>query len=150
MWACAPNYSSIGLMRGNITEVTMGSYFRSMPSIIKSVDVVEVDGMGWDINRNQEGKVIDIPDTYKDNKGYKVKEDFASPTADDFYVGQLPKGLKITVQFTPLHQFTPEYGQAFIGQNQAYAGPLWNKESTIERSVFFTSEERNYFQASPK
>lgn len=150
MWACSPNYSSIGLMRGNIVEVTIGSYFRSMPSIIKSVDVVEVEGMGWDINRNQEGKVIDFPDTYKDNKGYKVKEDFAAPTGDDFYVGQLPKGLKVTVQFTPLHQFTPEYGQAFIGQNQAYAGPLWNRDSKIERSVFFTPEERNYFQASPQ
>jgi hypothetical protein len=150
MWACAPNYSSIGLMRGNITEVSMGSYFRSMPSIIKSVDVVEIDGMGWDINRNQEGKVIDFPAEYKDSIGFQDPKDFAPPTADDFFTGQLPKGLKITVQFTPLHQFTPEYGQAFIGQNQTYAGPLWNQESTINRSVFFSSEERNYFQASPK
>jgi len=151
MWACAPNYSNIGLMRGNVVEVTIGSYFRSMPSIIKSVDVVEIDGMGWDINRNQEGKVIDFPDGYKDNIGFKSKEDFATPTGDDFFTGQLPKGLKVTVQFTPLHQFTPEYGQAFIGQNQAYAGPLWNNETEkgMERSVFFNPSERKYFQASP-
>jgi hypothetical protein len=150
MWSVAPNYSNIGLMRGNITEVTMGSYFRSMPSIIKSVDVVEIEGMGWDINRNQEGKVIDFPtDRYKDNIGFKNAKDFATPTAEDFYTGQLPKGLKITVQFTPIHQFTPEYGQAFIGQNQIFAGPLWNNSGEIARSPFHTSEERNYFQANP-
>ncbi len=149
MWSVAPNYSDIGLMRGNITEVTMGSYFRSMPSIIRSVDVVEIEGMGWDINRNQEGKVIDIPSGYKDNIGFKDPKDFAPETAENFYTGQLPKGLKITVQFTPLHQFTPEYGQAFIGQNQTYAGPLWNNSGNIARSVFFDNKELNYFQAKP-
>jgi len=161
MWACAPNYSDIGLMRGNVVEVTIGNYFRSMPSIIKSVDVVEIEGMGWDINRTVDGKNIDLPGPYasgNNKKGGNVDTKDLATEAGSFYVGQLPKGLKVTVQFTPLHQFTPEYGQAFIGQNKIYAGPLWNGETSIEEvteapqkrlSVFFNSEERNYFGASP-
>ena len=161
MWAVAPNYSDIGLMRGNVVEVTMGNYFRSMPSIIKSVDVVEVEGMGWDINRTTEGKNIDIPKPYasgNNKKGGNVDPKDLATEAGSFYVGQLPKGLKITVQFTPLHQFTPEYGQAFIGQNSIYAGPKFDNSTSIEDatgaaknklSVFFDANERNYFGASP-
>jgi hypothetical protein len=132
-----------------------------MPSIIRSVDVVEIEGMGWDINRTTDGKNIKIPDAYdgSDNKkGGNIDPKDQVNERGSFYVGQLPKGLKITVQFTPLHQFTPEYGQAFIGQNSIYAGPLWNNNTSIKDStgarqtnlsVFFNDDERNYFGASP-
>lgn len=107
VWAVAPSYSPTtsdstvaGLMRGSIIKFTMGNYFRAMPCIIKSVDFSEIEGMGWDINRDEEGTII------KDNENY--------------FVGQLPKGIKVQVSFTPLHYFVPQYGEAFIGQNSKY------------------------------
>jgi hypothetical protein len=82
-------------MRGSITKFTMGNYFRGMPCIIKSLDFSEIENMGWDINRDELGLGID--------------------PSSEYYVGQLPKGIKVTVNFTPLHNFVPRYGEAFIG-----------------------------------
>jgi hypothetical protein len=91
-----PSYSSgksgttSGLMRGSITYVTMGDYFKAMPSIVKSVDYQEIEGMGWDIDRMQDG----------------------TRTGESL---QLPKGIKVTMNFTPVHNFTPQFGETFIG-----------------------------------
>lgn len=103
MWSTAPSYSTdsvAGLMRGVITYVTIGNYFDGMPSIIKNVNITPIGDMGWDINRNIDGTPIDESDTT--------------------YVGQLPRGLKVQVDFTPLHNFVPQYGEPFIGQNSRY------------------------------
>ena len=114
MWSVAPDYSPTtsnstvaGLMRGSITKFTMGNYFRGMPCIIKSVDFSEIEGMGWDINRDENGVII--------------KND------NQYYVGQLPKGIKVTVSLTPIHNFVPQYGEAFIGQNNKYVPDLYGK-----------------------
>lgn len=112
MWATAPDYSDIstpipGLMRGSIVNFTMGNYFRRMPCIIKSINYTEIEGIGWDINRDTAGEII-APD-------------------NDLYVGQLPKGIRVQVDFTPLHNFVPQYGEAFIGQNEVYAPPKTGK-----------------------
>jgi len=91
-----PSYSPIsaaytsGLMRGSITYVGMGDYFYLVPSIIKSIDYQEIEGMGWDIDRKEDGT----------RTGLKQ---------------QLPKGIKVTVNFTPVHDFTPQFGETFIG-----------------------------------
>ena len=95
-WSVSPSYSNIGLMRGVITYFTMGDYFRKMPTIIKSVDFSQIADMGWDINRKQDGTVWD-------------------KSKDQQYTGQLPKGIKVTVQFTPLHSYTPQVGSEYIG-----------------------------------
>ena len=103
MWSTTPSYSTdsvAGLMRGVITYVTIGNYFDGMPSIIKNVNVTPIGDMGWDINRNIDGTPID--------------------ENDDNYVGQLPRGLKVQVDFTPLHNFVPQYGEPFIGQDSKY------------------------------
>ena len=105
IWSVSPDYSPkestvAGLMRGSITEFTMGNYFKRMPCIIKSIDFSEIEGMGWDINRDLKGEII--------------------PISSGSYVGQLPKGIKVTVNLTPIHNFVPRYGEAFIGQNSKY------------------------------
>lgn len=112
MWATAPSYSDStapvsGLMRGSLVNFTMGNYFRRMPCIIKSINYTEIDGMGWDINRTESGLNIE-----GDN---------------ELYVGQLPKGIKVQVDFIPLHNFVPQYGEAFIGQNAIYSPPKTGK-----------------------
>lgn len=112
MWTVAPSYSSktngntvVGLMRGSITKFTMGDYFNGMPCIIKSVDFSEIEGMGWDINRDENGKII-TPD-------------------NEYYVGQLPKGIRVQVSMTPLHNFVPQYGEAFIGWDNNYHSSIY-------------------------
>lgn len=96
-WSVSPSYSDIGLMRGVITYFTMGDYFRKMPTIIKNVEFSQISDMGWDINRSTSGVVF--------------------KRAEQLYTGQLPKGIKVTVGFTPLHHFTPQVGSEYIGYN---------------------------------
>jgi len=94
-WSVSPSYSDIGLMRGVITYFTMGDYFRKMPTIIKNVEFSQIADMGWDINRRTSGEVF--------------------KRESQLYTGQLPKGIKVTVGFTPLHHFTPQVGSEYIG-----------------------------------
>jgi hypothetical protein len=75
-------------MRGTITYVNIGDYFSNVPSIINNVGITQIGDMGWDIGRDSIG-------TYD-----------AGP--------QLPKGLKVQLDFTPIHDFVPQYGEAFI------------------------------------
>jgi hypothetical protein len=109
-WTVAPDYSSEssgipGVMRGSIVKFTMGNYFRGMPSIIKGVQFSEIENMGWDINRYFDGTIIEPIDS--------------SGNINPAFTGQLPKGIKVTVNFTPLHNFVPQKGEPFIG---SYSG----------------------------
>ena len=83
-----------------------------MPSIIKGVQFSEIENMGWDINRDFFGNIIQPIDS--------------SDNIDPSFTGQLPKGIKVTVNFTPLHNFVPQYGEPFIGD---YAGEFPGKEN---------------------
>jgi hypothetical protein len=101
----SPNSADIpGVMRGSITKFTMGNYFRGMPSIIKGVQFSEIENMGWDINRDIDGNIIPL-----------ITEDPSSDGFTKLFTGQLPKGIKVTVNLTPLHNFVPQYGEPFIG-----------------------------------
>ena len=112
-WTVAPSYSPgsdtiPGVMRGSIVKFTMGNYFRGMPCVIKDVSFSEVKDMGWDINR------------YNDNRfgtpGEIIKpSDEGTGELNDLFTGQLPKGIKVQVNFTPIHNFVPQFGEPFIG-----------------------------------
>ncbi len=107
-WTVAPSYSLQGnnipgVMRGSIVKFTMGNYFRGMPCIIKDVSFSEVKDMGWDINR----------DNYTGNIIKPVDE--TTGVINDNFTGQLPKGIKVQVNFTPIHNFVPQFGEPFIG-----------------------------------
>jgi len=73
----------------------MGDYFRKMPILIKGVDYSQINDMGWEINRTSTGDVWDRTDNY--------------------YTGQLPKGIKVSLQFTIIHNYVPKAGVEFIG-----------------------------------
>ena len=94
-WSVSPSYSDIGLMRGVITNFTMGDYFRKMPILIKGVDYSQINDMGWEINRDADGDVW--------------------ARTDNYYTGQLPKGIKVSLQFTIIHNYVPKVGVEFIG-----------------------------------
>jgi len=127
MWTVAPSYSPetegntvVGLMRGSVTKFTMGDYFNGMPCIIKSVDFSEIEGMGWDINRDEYGKIL-TPD-------------------NEYYTGQLPKGIRVQVSMTPIHNFVPQYGEAFIGWDYNYKSSVYTLPRT-GKSFYKTDEK---------
>ena len=133
MWATAPDYSDSstpipGLMRGSIVNFTMGNYFRRMPCIIKSINYTEIEGMGWDINRDTDGTI------FRKTGSPVPGDNERSATESNLYVGQLPKGIRVQVDFTPLHNFVPQYGEAFVGQDEIYTPPtgglsIWRDET---------------------
>jgi len=79
-----------GLMTGVITKITMGDYWKNMPVLINSVNYTPISDMGWDIGRNIDG-----------TKTKRINE-------------QLPKGMKVSLDFTIIHNYTPQYGKNFI------------------------------------
>jgi hypothetical protein len=113
VWATTPDYSEAGLMRGNLVKFTMGDYLNDAIVIIKSLNFSPITDMGWDINKGANGNILNV--------------------GDPEYVGQLPKGIKVTANIVPLTQgitttetvnnetiastyyFTPQRGESFIG-----------------------------------
>jgi hypothetical protein len=92
----APNYSKPGYMRGNFIYLTVGDYLNNVPGIIQSINLKPSFEAGWDINRKtDDGSVINSTDS-------------------SIYVGQLPKMIEVDISFTPIHSFTPQFGEAFI------------------------------------
>lgn len=46
----APTYSSNGIMRGTVTRLTIGDYFRDTPAIINDVNLTWTDGYPWEVD----------------------------------------------------------------------------------------------------
>jgi hypothetical protein len=84
---CYPNYNSSGLMRGNITLLTVGDYLYRTPGILKSVNITIPDDTAWEVAMSQpEGNAADT----------------------DMY--ELPQMLKISLAFTPIMSILPRRG----------------------------------------
>ena len=84
---CYPNYNSSGLMRGNITLLTVGDYLYRTPGILKSVNISIPDDIAWEIAMNEpEGNAADA----------------------EMY--ELPQMLKISLAFTPIMSILPRRG----------------------------------------
>jgi hypothetical protein len=99
----APSYSNIGLMRGNFIKMTVGDYLIDVPGIIQNINLKPSFEAGWDINRDDDGKLFD-PNIEKDTDDINGTK----------FVGQLPRLIEVDLQFTPIHTFTPQIGQDFI------------------------------------
>jgi hypothetical protein len=87
----APDYSSAGYMRGMILKATIGDYLSNVPIIINNISLKPSFEAGWDINRGENGEI-------------SIEEGGAI----------LPKMIEVDLSFTPLHNFTPKFGQRFI------------------------------------
>ena len=79
---CYPDYNKAGLMRGNITILTIGDYLYRVPGILNNVNITIPDDTPWEIG-------FDSPDQY-----------------------QLPHMCDISVQFTPIMNILPRRGAA--------------------------------------
>jgi hypothetical protein len=87
----APNYSYAGYMRGMILKATIGDYLSNVPIIINNISLKPSFEAGWDINRGENGEI-------------SIEEGGAI----------LPKMIEVDLSFTPLHNFTPQFGERFI------------------------------------
>lgn len=87
----APNYSKAGYMRGNFVNLTIGDYLDNVPGIINDISLKPSFDAGWDIDRNVATGTI-LQQSYL----------------------QLPKLIEVSMTFTPIHSFTPQFGEAFI------------------------------------
>ena len=84
---CYPDYNPAGLMRGNITLLTVGDYLYRTPGILKSVNITIPDDVAWEIAMNEpEGNIADAA------------------------MYELPQMLKISLAFTPIMSILPRRG----------------------------------------
>jgi len=52
---CAPDYSSLGYMRGNLVRVTIGDYIKSLPCAIKGFNIEGLlENGGWGIDEGSQ------------------------------------------------------------------------------------------------
>ena len=96
----APDYSDVGLMRGNFIRMTVGDYLDNTPGIIQSISLKPSFEAGWDINRGGDGTPL--------------KPESDNQDGDEF-VGQLPRMIEVDLSFTPIHNFTPTNNNIYIG-----------------------------------
>jgi hypothetical protein len=92
MSTMAPDYNTKNQMRGNYCYMTVGDYMYRQPGIIDSLQITDLFGQnqtGWEIAMNE-------PDTASPNQAI-----------DDLHY-EMPKMIKITLGFKPIHNFLPK------------------------------------------
>jgi hypothetical protein len=81
----AADYSSSGLMRGNISELTIGDFFLYQPGVITSFDMIVDEDSNWEIALSE-------------------PENISGGDAD---MHELPQLIKCTMTFIPIYNFLP-------------------------------------------
>lgn len=82
----APDYSSAGLMRGNIAELTIGDFVLYQPGIITTLDISIDEDSNWEI---------------------ALQEPEAQSNEVDADMHELPQLLKCSMTFIPIYNFLP-------------------------------------------
>jgi len=84
----APDYTNSGQMRGNYAYLTIGDYIYQQPGVFTSLNVSELLTAPWEIALNE-------PELRTTNLG-------------DAYQHEVPKYMKISMAFKPIHNFLPK------------------------------------------
>jgi hypothetical protein len=84
----APDYGDNGFMKGNMHRITVGGYLYEVPGIIQNLSYNISMESGWEIAIDADG-----------NK--------------DSSVAELPHGIVVKMQFTPVHEFLVERNKNF-------------------------------------
>lgn len=93
----SPTYTSEGYMAGNLSKVTLGGYLYEQPGIIESLSYDIPDDSPWEIGIDNTDKV------------------------NDESVKELPKMIKVSMKFTPIHNFIPAYNPTGTGPERYIA-----------------------------
>jgi len=91
-WGDGWKYRGGGYLRGNITYLTLGAWFYEQPGIINSVEYSVPEEAPWEIGialKNQDGNGV-------------------GSQFDDDTVREMPHMIKVSMKFTPIHEFRPE------------------------------------------
>tara|TARA_R110001592_G_scaffold145829_1_gene369549 strand:+ start:1317 stop:3734 length:2418 start_codon:yes stop_codon:yes gene_type:complete len=91
----APDYTNSGFMRGNLIRLTMGGYLYEQPGFISTLTYDVPQESPWEIAINAEG-------------------------GGDGSVKELPHMIKVTLQFTPIHNFLPQKPNVANNPNERY------------------------------
>lgn len=108
----SPDYKD-SLMRGNLTELTVGNFLLYQPGIITSLDLTVDEDSNWEI-------AIDEPEGGKDSDMH-----------------ELPQLIKCTMTFIPIYNFLPrksEFRSPYIGIDlfpNVKPGQKWMKPASI-------------------
>ena len=134
----APDYSGGGgYMKGNITKLTIGSYFYRIPGFISNLTYTVPEDAAWEI-------AFDSPE-----QGNEIDQ------------MEVPKHFNVSLQFTPIHNFAPqlmdgtrEYAlftpdQANKAQKNRYLPPKTDNVFTNEQEkIIRTDKGGNIIEAS--
>jgi hypothetical protein len=111
----APTYGALAgasgkFMKGNLVTVSIGDYIKNQPGFISSVS------FSWSTDYT-----------------------FNTRANENDFDKELPMILDVSVSFTPIHTFAPEFGQKFILDDS----PVFNRPSDTEESEGGTEESNN-------
>jgi hypothetical protein len=131
-----PDYSKNGYMRGPLMRLTVGGYLYSQPGFITSLTYTVDDNSPWEIGINERSGFIESDSI--DIKG-------------DDSVKELPHVMKVSMNYTPIHSFTPRK------QTNAYTGSAAGSDgkgnyiSTFgpEHYIALSTGDHNNYTKSP-
>jgi hypothetical protein len=107
-----PDYNSLGRMRGNLSELTVGNFLLYQPGVITSLDMIIDEDSNWDI----------AIDEYEDGNDKDMHE--------------LPQLIKCSMTFIPIYNFLPRKSaqSPFIGIDyfpKIKEGQKWLSKGTM-------------------
>lgn len=105
-----PDYSDGGYMRGPMMRLTVGGYLYSQPGFITSLTYTVDDASPWEIGIN--------------NTAAKSNTNNASGITEisDKSVKELPHIMRVTMAYTPIHEFVPRKQKNKYGINNREVG----------------------------
>jgi hypothetical protein len=129
-----PDYSTNGYMRGPMMRITVGGYLYSQPGFITSLTYTVDNNSTWEIGIN---------DGFNDTN-FNTQENIKS--ISDPTVKELPHMIRVSMNYTPIHDFVPrkqlnEYKGNSAGQNTGNYLSSFGSERYIALS---TGDNNNY------
>ena len=91
----APDYGESGFMKGYIVKLTLGAYLYEMPGFIQSMNFDMAEDTPWEIAIDDAGGA-------------------------DSTVAELPKLIRVTMQFQPIHKFLAQKDSDFMNPSSKF------------------------------
>jgi|TARA_R110000764_G_scaffold16941_3_gene46834 hypothetical protein len=119
----APDYSGGGgYMKGNITKLTIGSYFYRIPGFIGNLTYTVPEDAAWEI-------AFDSPE-----QGNEIDQ------------MEVPKHFNVSLQFTPIHNFAPQ----LMDGTREYALFTPDQKNKMQKNRYLPPKTDNVFRNKQK
>lgn len=115
----APDYSGVGgYMKGNITNLTIGSYFYRIPGFISSLTYTVPEESSWEL-------AFDSPE-----QGNEIDQ------------MEVPRHFDVSLQFTPIHNFAPQ----LMDGTREYALFTPDQANALQKNRYLPPKTDNVFK----